>query len=61
MAKKILKAKYGVELQEDEKGKLYMTLDGYHVFPSGLPKELRKMVDKSYDNIISIREKDGYE
>ena len=60
MKRKILKAKYGVELQQDGSGKLYMALDGYQVFPSGIPLELKDMMLKSYDNIVEIRRQDGY-
>lgn len=60
--RKIIKAKYGVEIQEDTKtGRLFMLLDGFSVFTSGIPKELSKLVDKSFENIVEIRKKDGYD
>ena len=60
MKRKILKAKCGVELQEDTQGKVFMSLDGFQVFPSGVPQELKHMMIKSFENIVDIRMKDGY-
>lgn len=60
MTRKIIKAQCGVELQEDETGKLYMTLDGFHVFQSGVQPRFKDIVLRSFDNIVNIRLKDGY-
>lgn len=60
--RKILKAKYGIEIHEDtETGRLYYLIDGYSIFTAGIPKEFREFVDKSFDNLVEIRKKDGYD
>lgn len=62
MARKLIKAKYGIEIHEDtETGRLFMLLDGFSVFTKGVPKEFAQMVDKSYDNLVNIRKNDGYD
>ena len=57
MERKILKAELGVQLQEDN-DRVYLVLDGYQIFNGGLPKALKPMVIKSYDNLIGIRRKE---
>jgi hypothetical protein len=59
MSKKVLKSEYGVELQE-EGNRLFISLDGFQAFPTGIDKRYVKMVEKSYNNLIEIRKKDGY-
>ena len=58
MERKILKAELGVQLQEDT-DRVYLVLDGYHIFNGGLPKVLKSMVIKSYDNLVNIRRKEN--
>lgn len=52
---KILKAELGVQLQEDNDGRVYLSLDGFQMFGGGLPKVLKSIVEKSYDNLVNIR------
>ena len=58
MERKILKAELGVQLQEDT-DRVYLVIDGYHIFNGGLPKVLKPMVIKSYDNLVNIRREEN--
>ena len=55
--RKIIKAELGVQFLETS-DRVFLILDGYEIFNGGLPKALKGMVEKSYNNLVNIRKKE---